>query len=132
MHAAVGILSPISLYTYTWVVRYDADHTVNILYQMLTVRQIAVYRALMRHVYDFYEPLLFLFQLLEVTMSQLPSYPVQPSPDDDQRQVLAKLQRIYGRRSVAPDVFGRRPALPSEIERLAQTRQQPADPSFDR
>jgi hypothetical protein len=48
------------------------------------------------------------------------------SPTDSQRDALARLQRIYGRSSVAPDIFGRRPALPSEIERLAQARQQPA------
>jgi hypothetical protein len=48
------------------------------------------------------------------------------SPTDSQRDALAKLQRIYGRSSVAPDLFGRRPALPSEIERLAAACQQPA------
>ena len=49
-----------------------------------------------------------------------------PSPAKDHALTLAKLQRIYGNSSVAPDVFGRRPALPSEIERLAQVHQQPA------
>lgn len=53
------------------------------------------------------------------------------SPTDSQRDVLARLQRIYGRSGIAPDVFGRRPALPSEIERLAKICQQPADPSSD-
>lgn len=53
------------------------------------------------------------------------------SPTDSQRAALAKLQRIYGRSSVAANLFGRRPALPSEIERLAKICQQPADPSSD-
>ncbi len=53
------------------------------------------------------------------------------SPTDSQRNALVKLQRIYGRSGVAPDIFGRRPALPSEIERLAKICQQPADPSPD-
>ncbi|MFZ2360657.1 MAG: hypothetical protein WA040_15060 [Anaerolineae bacterium] len=53
------------------------------------------------------------------------------SPTDSQRDALARLQRIYGRSSIAPDIFGRRPALPSEIERLAKICQQPADPSSD-
>jgi hypothetical protein len=48
------------------------------------------------------------------------------SPTDSQRNALAKLQRIYGRSSVAPDLFGRRPALPSEIQRLAAAHPQPA------
>lgn len=49
------------------------------------------------------------------------------SPAKDHALTLAKLQRIYGRNSVAPDVFGRRPALPSEVERLIKNRQPPRD-----
>jgi hypothetical protein len=48
------------------------------------------------------------------------------SPTDSQRDALAKLQRIYGQSSIAPNLFGRRPALPSEIQRFAAARQQPA------
>jgi hypothetical protein len=69
-------------------------------------------------------PLAVSFQ--EVRVSRQSPSPQDRPIADDQRQVLAKLQRLYGRRSVAPDLFGRRPALPSEIERLAAVRQKPA------
>ena len=47
-----------------------------------------------------------------------------PSPStNEQTDTLAKLQRLYGRRSLRPDAFGRRPAMPSEIEKLAAGRQ---------
>jgi hypothetical protein len=59
-------------------------------------------------------------------MSQQPRTPLSPLSSESRRSTLAKLQRIYGRNGVALDVFGRRPALPSEIERLAAARQQPA------
>ncbi len=49
-----------------------------------------------------------------------------PSPNE-QTDTLAKLQRLYGRRSLRPDAFGRRPAMPSEIARLVDERQ-PANP----
>jgi hypothetical protein len=40
----------------------------------------------------------------------------------DEQNTLAKLQRLYGRSSLRPDAFGRRAAMPSEIERLIQAR----------
>ena len=49
-----------------------------------------------------------------------------PSPNE-QTDTLAKLQRLYGRRSLRPDAFGRRPAMPSEIAKLVDGRQ-PTDP----
>jgi hypothetical protein len=61
----------------------------------------------------------------EVTMTKTSTNRPSSSPTDSQRDALARLQRIYGRRSVAPDLFGRRPALPNEIERLAKGEQQP-------
>lgn len=67
----------------------------------------------------------------EVTMTETSTNKPSSSPTDSQRAVLTKLQRIYGRSSFAPNLFGRRPALPSEIERLTKICQQPADPSSD-
>ena len=49
-----------------------------------------------------------------------------PSPNE-QADTLAKLQRLYGRRSLRPHAFGRRPAMPSEIARLVDERQ-PSEP----
>jgi hypothetical protein len=62
----------------------------------------------------------------EVTMTKTSTDSLSSSPTDSQRDALARLQRIYGRSGVAPNLFGRRPALPSEIQRLAAARQQPA------
>ena len=56
------------------------------------------------------------------TEGPLPS----PSPNE-QTDTLAELQRLYGRRSLRPDAFGRRPAMPSEIARLVDGRQ-PSEP----
>lgn len=56
-------------------------------------------------------------------MSKQPRLSTSPSPAKENGPTLAKLQRIYGSGSVAPDVFGRRPALPSEVERLIKNRQ---------
>ena len=46
----------------------------------------------------------------------------QSNPIQDQRQTLSKLQRLYGGRGRQPDAFGRRQALPSEIEKLIKNR----------
>ncbi len=88
-------------------------------------------RALTLFTYTGYELIPFAVSFQEVRMSrQSPSSQDRPVTDD-QRQVLAQLQRLYGRRNIAPDLFGRRPALPSEIERLAKTHKQPAGQSLD-
>lgn len=42
-----------------------------------------------------------------------------------QSDIVAKLKRLYGRTGPRPDAFGRRQALPSEIERLIETRRPP-------
>jgi hypothetical protein len=84
-------------------------------------------RALTLFTYTGYELIPPAVSFQEVRMSrQSPNSQDRPVADD-QRQVLAKLQRLYGRRSVVPDLFGRRPALPSEIERLAKGEQQSQD-----
>jgi hypothetical protein len=43
----------------------------------------------------------------------------------EQSDTMAKLKRLYDRTGPRPDAFGRRQALPSEIERLIETRQPP-------
>jgi hypothetical protein len=63
---------------------------------------------------------------LEVTMTKTSTNRPSSSPTDSQRDALARLQRIYGRCGIAPNLFGRRPALPSEIQRLAAAHEQPA------
>jgi hypothetical protein len=45
-----------------------------------------------------------------------------PQPLNQTADTLAKLQRLYGRGGLRPNAFGRRPALPSEIEKLAESR----------
>jgi hypothetical protein len=45
-----------------------------------------------------------------------------PRPLNQTADTLAKLQRLYGRGGLRPNAFGRRPAMPSEIEKLAKAR----------
>jgi len=40
--------------------------------------------------------------------------------EKEQNQTLKKLKRLYGGTERQPDLFGRRPALPSEIEKLVK------------
>lgn len=35
-----------------------------------------------------------------------------------ERTLLNKLKRIYGKQTVKPDLFGKRDALPSEVQRV--------------
>jgi hypothetical protein len=46
-----------------------------------------------------------------------PSRQLQMEQDD---QVRSKLWRVYGRSQAKRDAFGRRPALPSEIQRAVK------------
>lgn len=46
-------------------------------------------------------------------------------------QVMAKLRRIYGQGALQRDVFGRRPALASEVARHLQRRRSPADDTIE-
>lgn len=45
-----------------------------------------------------------------------------PTPGEAQTATLIKLRRIYGGHSLQADAFGRRPALPSEIQRAVGRR----------
>jgi hypothetical protein len=57
----------------------------------------------------------------------------QPAPaGSEQSATLAKLQRLYGHRCVSPDAFGRRLALPSEVERVVKARQPSPPPRAGR
>jgi hypothetical protein len=58
----------------------------------------------------------------EVSMADHEIRVTQSNPIQDQRQTLSKLQRLYGGRGRQPDAFGRRQALPSEIEKLIKNR----------
>ncbi len=49
------------------------------------------------------------------TRSKKRRKPVEQQPD-----LLEKLKRVYGGQTVDVDLFGRREALPSEIERLLE------------
>lgn len=53
-------------------------------------------------------------------MAHKPRRSPKPVNDKDRSETLAKLQRLYRGSSRQPDVFGRRPALPSEIEKLVK------------
>lgn len=56
-------------------------------------------------------------------MSKNAHAPLSSHPSKAQGATLAKLQRLYGRRHLTNDMFGRRPALPSEVERVVKTQQ---------
>ena len=58
-------------------------------------------------------------------MSKQTERPLPLPSLNEQTDALAKLQRLYGRRSLRPDAFGRRPAMPSEIAKLVDGRQPP-------
>ena len=48
----------------------------------------------------------------------------QPKPSilpNESQATLKKLRQLYGHRTSCPDAFGRRPAMPSEIEKLVKT-----------
>ena len=60
-------------------------------------------------------------------MSKQTERPLPSSSPNEQTDTLAKLQRFYGRRSLRPDAFGRRLAMPSGIAKLVDGRQ-PTDP----
>lgn len=60
-----------------------------------------------------------------MTKNKTRKRPAAPAPvlqGESQALILAKLQRLYGHRGPRADVFGRRAALPSEIQRLTTTR----------
>ncbi|MCB0207107.1 MAG: hypothetical protein H6649_03210 [Caldilineae bacterium] len=53
-------------------------------------------------------------------MAHKPRRSPQPVPTNDRTQTLSKLHRLYRGSGRQPDMFGRRPALPSEIEKLVK------------
>lgn len=55
--------------------------------------------------------------------SKQPAAPSLVAQEEPPTLTLAKLQRLYGHRGPRADVFGRRAALPSEIQRLTAARQ---------
>lgn len=60
-----------------------------------------------------------------MTKNQSGKRPVTSVPAaarESQPLTLAKLQRLYGHRGPRADAFGRRAALPSEIQRLTAAR----------
>lgn len=60
--------------------------------------------------------------MIKNTNNQRPAAPALVAPGETQAFTLAKLQRLYGHRGPRADVFGRRAALPSEIQRLTTAR----------
>lgn len=60
--------------------------------------------------------------MIKNTNNQRPAAPALAAQGEPQAFTLAKLQRLYSHSGPRADVFGRRPALPSEIQRLTTSR----------